>query len=159
MKRFIRTSAVAGIVALTAAAASAQTVGIGTTKGGATAQLTAAIAKIVSQKSPMQMRTQPMGGSQQYIPVVNAGELEFGICNMPQYYMAKKGIGLSRRPYNNLILLANMMKFQVGILVAAKSKITKPEDLKGTRFPTGFKASPLIGLILESFLANTGMTV
>ncbi len=62
----------------------AETVGIGTTKGGATAQVSAGIAKIVSSHAGMQMRPRPMGGTAQYVPVVNAGELEFGVSNAMQ---------------------------------------------------------------------------
>ena len=72
-----------------------QTVGIGTTKGGATAQVSAGISKIASAYGGMQMRPQPMGGTQQYIPIVNAGELEFGIANAMQTYMAVKGINVA----------------------------------------------------------------
>ena len=70
-------------VALIGANASAETVGLGTTKGGLTAQVTATISKVVSTHSDgLQMRTQVMGGTQKYIPVVNAGELEFGVSNI-----------------------------------------------------------------------------
>ena len=75
-----------------AGAASAQTVGIGATKAGAVSQITATISKAVSEHAPgVQMRKQTMGGTQQYIPVVNAGELEFGISNIPQFSMAFEG--------------------------------------------------------------------
>ena len=77
-----------------ATTASAQTVGIGSTKAGAVAQITATISKAVSEHGGLQMRKQTMGGTQQYIPVVNAGELEFGISNITQYHMARTGTGL-----------------------------------------------------------------
>ncbi len=80
----------AGVIVAAAlpASAGAQVIGLGSTKGGATAQVAAAISKVVTTKSDLQMRTQVMGGTQQYIPVVNAGELAFGLSNMPQYWMA-----------------------------------------------------------------------
>ena len=68
-----------GIAIAMASQASAQTVGIGSTKAGAVAQITATISKAVSEHGGgLQMRKQTMGGTQQYIPVVNAGELAFG---------------------------------------------------------------------------------
>ena len=79
----------AGVVLATTA--SAQTIGIGATKAGAVAQITATISKAVSEHGGVQMRKQTMGGTQQYIPVVNAGELEFGISNIAQYHMARTG--------------------------------------------------------------------
>ena len=142
-----------------AGAVSAQTVGIGTTKGGATAQVSAGIAKIVSQYSGLQMRPQPMGGTQQYIPPVNAGEIEFGIANMMQTYMAFTGTGLSEgAKAENLRLVAKMMTFQTGIVVPKNSDIKTPMDYKGKRIPHGYDSSPLFHHIWAGMLANAGLS-
>lgn len=139
-------------------AAQAQTVGIGTTKGGATAQVAAAIAKIVSSKSPIQLRTQTMGGTQQYIPVVNAGELEFGIANIMQTKMAVEGTGLSKgKNYANLRMVATMMKFRLCPFVAGTSSIKSVSEIKGKRVPYGFKASPLMQMVFDAVMANGGV--
>lgn len=141
-------------------AASAQIVGVATTKGGATAQVSNAIAKVVSLKSDMELRTQVMGGTQQYIPVVNAGEIAFGLSNLPQYTMAVTGTGLSAgSKFDNLRIAATMMVFRVGPIVARNSGINKLSDLRGKRGPAGFKASPLFNYILGSFLANADMSI
>jgi hypothetical protein len=158
--RFTRTLTVGAILAFATASAAAQTVGIGTTKGGATAQVTAAISKIVSSHAGgLQMRTQVMGGTQKYIPIVNAGKLEFGVSNMMQYYMAQKGIGLSKgHKYGNLRLLATMMTFRIGWLVPRNSDIRKVADFRGKRVPHGFKAAPLFHFLLSAGLANGGLS-
>ncbi|MAR79311.1 MAG: hypothetical protein CMM18_03670 [Rhodospirillaceae bacterium] len=136
-----------------------ETVGIGTTKGGATAQVSAGISKIVSANAGMQMRPQPMGGTSQYIPIVNAGELEFGIANAMQTYMAVNGVGLSQgKPNTNLRMVATMMYFRVGLIVKADSDINSIEDLKGKRLPSGYTASPLFAYLLKGMLANGGLT-
>ena len=83
------------------------------------------------------------GWVQQYIPVVNAGELEFGISNIPQYDMARNGTGLSKgTKHENLQLIATIMKFTVSPVVGLKSGITKVADLKGKRMAVGFKGAP-----------------
>ena len=158
--RLTRTLTTGVILAFAAAGASAQTVGIGTTKGGATAQVTAAISKIVSSHAGgLQMRTQVMGGTQKYIPIVNAGKLEFGVSNMMQYYMAQKGIGLSKgHKYGNLRLLATMMTFRIGWLVPRNSNIKSVADFRGKRVPHGFKAAPLFHFLLSAGLANAGLS-
>jgi hypothetical protein len=75
----------AAVPVLAAAPSAAQTLGIGSTKAGAVAQITATISKVVSESEMgLQLRSQTMGGTQQYIPVVNAGEMAFGISNIPQ---------------------------------------------------------------------------
>ena len=143
-----------------AASASAGTVGIGSTKAGAVAQITATISKVVSEAGVgIQMRKQTMGGTQQYIPVVNAGELDFGISNMPQYYMAITGTGLSKgTKYDKLRLVANMMKFSVGFVVPMKSDVKKISDLKGKRLAHGFKAAPLFANLTAGGLATVGLS-
>ncbi len=143
-----------------AATASAQTIGIGSTKAGAVAQITATISKVVSEAGiGLQMRKQTMGGTQQYIPVVNAGELDFAISNISQYDMAVKGTLLSAgNKYENLRLVTNMMKFSVGFVVPIKSGFTKVEDLKGKRLAAGFKAAPLFANLHAGGLSTVGLT-
>jgi len=143
-----------------AATASAQTIGIGATKGGAVAQITATISKAVSESGTgIQMRKQTMGGTQQYIPVVNAGELDFAISNIAQYYMAYTGTGLSApNKYDNLRLVTNMMKFSVGYVVPIKSGYKTVSDLKGKRLAAGFKASPLFSNIHAGGLATVDLS-
>lgn len=154
------TLATAAAVGL-AASASAQTFGIGSTKAGAVSQITATISKAVSEHAKgVQMRKQTMGGTQQYIPVVNAGELGFGISNISQYHMAQQGIGLSKgRKYSNLRLVTTMMKFTVSPVVSLKSGITKVSQLKGKRVASGFKGAPLFVYITSGALATDNLTM
>lgn len=142
------------------ASATAQTVGIGSTKAGAVSQITATISKAVSEHAPgLQMRKQTMGGTQQYIPVVNAGDLEFGISNISQYHMAQTGTGLSEgNKYDNLRLITTMMKFTVSPVVRLADNVTSIKQLKGKRMAVGFKGAPLFVNIHNGSLATVGMT-
>lgn len=155
----LKTFAVAGIAAaFVSGAASAQTVGIGSTKSSMVAAMTTAISKMVSGKSDLNMRRQVMGGTQKYIPVVNAGELEFAVSNIVQYMMAVDGRGLSKKPYKNLRLVTTLMRFRNGFLVRNDSKIRKVSDLRGKRVASGFKGAPLFDVFMRAFLANGGLT-
>lgn len=152
---------VAGALAavLISGPAFAQVVGIGTTKGGATAQVSAGIAKVVSAHAGFQMRPQPMGGSQQYIPIVNAGELEFGIANVMQTFMAYSGTGISEgRPNENLRMVSTLMVFRAAIMVRDDSDIKSVSDLRGKRIPSGYSSAPLFGHMLSAMLANGGLS-
>ena len=141
-----------------ATTASAQTVGIGSTKAGAVAQITATISKAVSEHGGIQMRAQTMGGTQQYIPVINAGELEFGISNITQFHMARTGTGLSEgTKYENLRLVSTMMKFIVSPVVPIKSGITKTSELKGLKTSVGFKGAPLFANLHSGALATADL--
>lgn len=157
---FIRFSLAAFAAMVIATSAQAQTVGIGTTKGGATAQTSAGIAKIVSTHSGLQMRPQAMAGTNQYIPVVNNGELEFGIANMMQTKMAWTGTGLSEGEgkSENLRLTATMMVFETALIVRKDSPIKTMADLKGKRIGHGFDSATLFQFIMSGFLANAGVS-
>lgn len=150
----------AAVLAFTAANASGATVGIGTTKGGATAQVAASISKTVSAHADgLEMRTQVMGGTQKYIPVVNAGELEFGISNIMQYTMAVSGTGMSEgKKFENLRLVATMMVFRTGAIVPISSGITEISQVKGKRVASGFKGAPLFDYLIAAGLANGGLS-
>jgi uncharacterized protein len=155
---FSRVLLISTATAFAATAASAQTVGIGSTKSSMVAAMTTAISSTVSGKSILKMRRQVMGGTQKYIPVVNAGELEFGVSNMIQYSMAKDGRALSKRPYKNLQLVATLMRFRTGLLVKNDSKIRSVADLKGSRIASGFKGAPLFDNFFKAMLATSGLS-
>ena len=158
--RWTHTALGAIAAAALASTASAQTVGIGATKAGAVSQITATISKAVSEHAPgVQMRKQTMGGTQQYIPVVNAGELEFGISNIPQFSMAFEGKGLSKgNKYDNLRIVSTIMKFTVSAVVSKKSGVTSIAQLKGKRTPVGFKGAPLFRHLFNGSLGTVGLS-
>lgn len=157
---FIKVVALAGIAALVAGPVAAQTVGIGTTKTGATSQVTAAIASVASKFGGMQMRPAPMAGTQKYIPAVNNGSLEFGAANIMQTAWAVNGQVLSKgHPNPNIKVVSTLMVFRVGPLVGKKTKFQAVTDLKGARTPTGFKAAPLFNELINASLATKSMTV
>ena len=120
--------------------AAAQTVGLGTTKGGATAQIADAIASVVSASGEVQVRPQASANTSQYIPLVNAGRLELGIANYPQTFYAIAGTGMSSEPNPDLRVVAALVPFKAGILVPTELGVTSFKDLAGRnvpRFPDG----------------------
>jgi len=155
----IRAAFVAGTgLALMTTTAGAQSVGIGTTKGGATAQVTAAIAKVVSAHAGLQMRPQPYANTSQYIPVVNTGKLEFAASNIFQLSFAVKGTGMSEgRPNPNLRMVATLMAFRVAFFATKKSGIKTIADLKDKRLP-GFKSRALGTYLLLGTAANLNVS-
>lgn len=149
----------AGSAVWLSAGAEAQTIGIGTTSGGANAQVGAAIAGVVSSHTDLEMRPQKMGGTQRYVSMVNAGQLDFGVSNAMQYYMAVTGTGLSKgQPHDKLRLAATLMKFVQGVIVAKDSGINTIADLKGKRIPSGYSSSPLFKTFWDTFLATANLS-
>ncbi len=130
-------------------------VGMGTAQQGATVQYGTAIAKVVSERSGLQMRTQALSSTNQYAPRVNAGELEFGISNMIEANFALKGTGLfDGRPNPNLRMAFTMFPLPITFMVASKSGIKSAEQYAGSRAPVGWNAQKLGDFIFRGFFAN-----
>ena len=68
------------------------------------------LAAAISDAGELQMRPQELANTADYIPLVNAGEIEFGISNIVQLTHAVKGIEMSEgRPNENLRMVATLM--------------------------------------------------
>ncbi len=157
--KFLGALAVALAVGLGATAGQAQqVVGLATTKGGATAQIATALAKVITEKSDLNVRPQILANTSQYIPLVNSGRIEFGIANLPQTYYAVTGKGMSQgHPEPNLRLVAKLFPFAAGLVASDKSGIRTYADLKGKRVPR-FPANSLGDFFVRACLAAGGLT-
>lgn len=144
---------------LTTPIATAQTVGIGATTTAYTAQAAAAIAKVVSEQAGIQMRVQPHGGSGAYVPQVNAGNLEFGLANELETLYALTGAEIyNDRPQKNLRVVTVLTPFASAIYVRSDSNIRTIQDLKGKRLPSGWASQKIIGVLMDGYLANGGLS-
>ena len=156
LKTFLMILVMAVVVTSTAIA---QTVGIGSTKRGYTSQASAAISKIVSQKTEIQMRVQPYGGSSAYVPLVSGGKLEFGLANEIEAASAAAGTGIYKgRPQPELQIAALLQPFRVAFYTRKDSKIRTVKDLKGKRVPSGWVSQKIIGVLVNGQLANAGLS-
>lgn len=137
----------------------AEVVGLGTTQVGATFQLATGIAKVVSDKAGVQMRTQPMAGAAQYAPLVNAGDIEFGISNAPElHYLVEGRVIVEGRKNPELRMVARLVPWYNGFVVKADSPIKSLKDLRGQPVPYGFTGNPLGRVLVDGYLANAGLT-
>ena len=134
----------------------AQTASLGTTKGGATAQISTALSKVISAAGVVQVRPQPMANTSQYIPMVNAGKLDLGIANNPQVWYAVDGSGMSSSSSPNLRLVATLFPFKAGIVVPTELGIKSYADLAGKSVPR-FKENSLGDFIIKAALNAGGL--
>ncbi len=135
-----------------------QVVGLATTKGGATAQIATALAKVISEQTDLQVRPQVMANTSQYLPVVNSSRIEFGVANFPQTYYAVTGKGMSEgHPEPNLRLVANLFPFATGFVATVKSGMKTCADLKGKRVPR-FPDKSLGDYNMRACLSSGGLT-
>lgn len=142
-----------------AGSAVAEIAALGSTSRGGTSQIGRALAAAVSEASDIQMRPQELANTADYMPLVNAGELEFGISNVVQLYYAVNGEGMSEgRPNPNLKMVATLMPFRTGYIVRKDSGIDTLMDLKGKRTPV-FADGALGDFVTKAYLSTSGMTL
>lgn len=155
--RITRLAAAALGLGMMLSGASAQTVALGTTQGGATGQIATAIAQVVTRHGGLQVRPQPVANTAQYIPAINAGQIEFGIANAPQTSNAFTGQGMSEGRANpNLRMVAVLFPFNAGLVATQASGMKGYGDLKGKRLPW-FPDNSLGDVIMRACLEAVGL--
>lgn len=157
--RFLKTATLTAALTLgTAGLAAAQTVAMGTTKGGATAQVSNALAAVISDGSKLMVRPQAMANTSQYLPLVDSGRVEFGIANLPQASFAVKGIAMSEgHAMPGLEMVATLIPFNVGLLVPSSLEISDIAGLAGKRVPK-FQDGALGDYVIKAVLSTAGLT-
>lgn len=155
MHRFTLALAAAALIPGLAAA---QVVTLGSTTGGATGQMGRNIAATVSEIAPLNMRPQEMANTADYMPLVNAGQIDFGISNVVQLWFARQGTGMSEgTPMPDLRTVAVLQPFRAGLQVRNDSDLRTVKDVAGTRAPR-FPDGSLGDHVFRAFLANAGLT-
>jgi len=146
------------LAVMTAAPALAQVVALGSTQRGGTSQIGRALAAGISEIGPLQMRPQELANTADYMPLVNTGELEFGISNVVQLFYAVNGTGMSEgRPLPDLKMVATLMPFRTGYIVRKDSEVQGVADLAGMRAPV-FADGALGDFVTRAYLSTEGMT-
>jgi TRAP transporter TAXI family solute receptor len=158
--RFLKHSVVVAAVAGFATAAEAQVRVIASNpQGSVFYAASAALGKLLDEKLKMQVRVQPMGGSSTYIPLLNRGEVDFGLTNVDDSMTSFKGTGNFRQPNPNLRLMAAVFPLTLGALVPADSPMKSIADLKGKTLPWGYNAQTTGRVLQQAVLASAGLTM
>ncbi|WP_157937657.1 TAXI family TRAP transporter solute-binding subunit [Oceaniglobus roseus] len=147
--------AVAG--SLLATTAGAQTLGLGTTQGGATGQIGTALAQVISMNSDLQVIPQISANTSQYIPLLDQGKLELAIANYPQTWYAVTGTGMSTEKAENLRLVATLMPFLAALVAPEDSGIKSYADIKGHKVPR-YSENSLGDFVIRAALAAGDLT-
>jgi uncharacterized protein len=118
-----------------------------------------AVGKLMDEKLKMNVRVQPMAGSSTYIPMLDRGEVEFGLTNVDDAVSSYKGIGSFRQANPNLRLIATVFQLNFGILVPNDSPIKTIKDLRGKIMPWGYNAQVTGRVLQAAALASEGLTM
>ena len=113
----------------------ARTVAIGTNPAGTGAHsFGAGLAAVASKATSISARVQPYNGPNAWMPLLQNGELEFGIMNILDAYMANTGTGNYARPSPSVrVASGGVFPFTIGMVTREKSDIKTYSDFKGKR--------------------------
>jgi len=142
-----------------------RSVGLGSNPAGSVYYaLASGLANVVSGTAPFQMTVQPYTGSSTYLPLIDTGELEFGMVNAVDMALAYQGperlkIG-GRNPYPftpGTRLIMRGTPLQSSLVVRKDSPIKNIHDVKGKRVTGEYPAQLAVWYNIYGSLANAGM--
>jgi TRAP transporter TAXI family solute receptor len=121
------------------------------------------LSKIVTDAGAVKLTVQPYSGSSTFLPLIDSGELEFGINNAVDMALALRGpqfkIG-GRNPFPHTPsarLVMNGSPFLVGLLVRKDSPIKNVYDVKGKRMTGEYPAHLAVWYNMFGHLASAGL--
>lgn len=127
--------------------------------------LASGLAKVVSDATPVQMTVQPYAGTSTFMPLLNSGELDFGMNNFVDLALAYQGperLKISgRNPFPhipNVRLVMRGAPFLVGLLTRKDSPIKTIFEIKGKRVTGEYPAQLAVWYNMFGALASAGLS-
>jgi uncharacterized protein len=132
---------------------------IGTNPAGTGAHaIAASLAALGSKTTPIGVRVQPYNGPNAWMPLLQSGELEFGIMNILDASMAMNGTGNYEKAFPSVrVVSGGVFPFTAGILVRDKSDIKQFTDLKGKRLAWDYGGHAINQTWVEVMLEASGV--
>ncbi len=126
--------------------------------------LASGLAKVASEGAPFQMVVQPYSGTSTFLPLLNTGEIDFGVNNAVDMALSYQGperlkIG-GRNPFlhtPNVRLLMRGSVLLTALLVRKDSPIKTIQDIRGKRLTGEYPAQLANWYNLFGFLSGAGM--
>lgn len=101
--------------------------------------LASGLAAVASKATTISAKVQPYNGPNAWMPLLEEGEIEFGIINILDSYMAATGTGNYKKAYSSIrVVSGGVFPFTTSIMVRDKSDIKQVSDLKGKRIAWDF---------------------
>jgi TRAP transporter TAXI family solute receptor len=127
--------------------------------------LAGGLAKVAAEAGPVQMTVQPYSGTSTFLPLLNNGELDFGIVNGVDMGMAYQGPqrlkvgGKNDFPHSpNTRLVMRGAPLIIGLLVKKDSPLKSVHDIKGKRVTGEYPAHQAVWFNMFGMLASGGLT-
>ncbi len=123
------------------------------------------LAKVVSGATAIQVVVQPHTGTTAFLPLINSGEMDFGINNAVDLALGYQGPsrlkigGRNPSPYTpNLRLVMRGSPLLVSPLVRKDSPVKTIRDIRGKRVTGEYPAQISVWYNMFAYLAGAGMT-
>lgn len=160
MQTRVLASALGAALMVAAGGASAQTVGMATSPAGSLYHTQgSAMAPILNEKAKIELRIQPFSSPNIHLPAINAGQIDFGLANLYEVYLAAQGLDYFNGKKNeNLRLVTVTGPLRSAIFVKKDSPIKSLTDLKGKRITWGFPQQNTIMGQINSYFDSVGLT-
>jgi len=101
--------------------------------------LASGLSAVASRVTTMSAKVQPYNGPNAWMPLLEAGEVDFGIINILDSNMAATGTGNYKKAYPTIrIVSGGVFPFTGSIMVRDRSEIKSGADLKGKRMAWDF---------------------
>ena len=127
--------------------------------------LAGGLAKVASEASPIQTNVQPYTGTSTFLPLLNNGELDFGVVNAVDMGMAylgpqklKVGGKNDFQHSQNIRLVMRGAPLIIGLLVKKDSPLKSVYDVKGKRVTGEYPAQQAVWFNVFGLLASGGVT-
>jgi uncharacterized protein len=123
------------------------------------------MASVISGAAPFQAVIQPYTGTSTFLPLLDSGEIDFGIINAVEMNLAYQGparfkvAGKNPLPHvPNTRLIMRGSPLQVSLVVKKDSTIKTVHDVKGKRVTGEYPANVAIWFHIYTGLASGGLT-
>jgi len=127
--------------------------------------LAGGLSKVASESGPVQLTVQPYSGTSTFLPLLDNGELDFGIVNGVDMGMAYQGPqklkvgGKNDFPHSpNTRLVMRGAPLIIGLLVKKDSPLKSVHDIKGKRVTGEYPAHQAVWFNMFGMLASGGLT-
>jgi TRAP transporter TAXI family solute receptor len=136
-----------------------RTVAIGTNPAGTGAHsFGAGLAAVGSTATSMSVRVQPYNGPNAWMPLLQNGELEFGIINILDAYMAQTGTGNYEKPSPSLrVVSGGVFPFTIAMVAREKSNIKTYSDFRGKRLAWDYGGHAISQTWQSAMLETVGL--
>jgi uncharacterized protein len=136
-----------------------RTVAIGTNPAGTGAHsFGAGLAAVASTATSISARVQPYNGPNAWMPLLQNGELEFGIINILDAYMAQTGTGNYEKPSPRLrVVSGGVFPFTIAMVTREKSNIKTYSDFRGKRLAWDYGGHAISQTWQSAMLETVGL--